>query len=713
MDPSFNYVLIIPDFELEDFTPTAGFSPGLMGFEWALQKIVTMPADLMEPAFSPEARRNRRALGQGAYRWLPLNLSTLLIWPPEIDAPLQVLFSQDPKTAESVETWCDARPIRPLHVSLSPTGMALGPDELTRRALQGYAEGVINRVNDEHRAAAIRLLRKWRPQRHRRSTLRFESHNVTVANEMVLLTEGIQPSRARPLNPATDGDYVRSIRDSVGAVRALRKQIQPTPAARAFPLRPDLILFAPAMLRALYGRSRADGAEERALRAAFRTIQRQTGYALRTDREDEVAVFGEPAWFAINGLRSRELRIQSGGVGILAASTLAASIRLPPSVNRIRGVIGTLADHLRAHPDAQPKTSRVFTAVQSALSSAIDPALLDLIRSTKSGVRIVADVPIEWLPIDGLPLFLRFETSRIGATPGNLSFGELTNSGQIVVPPEVFDEILHIRAFQVNDPIREDMEIALQLIAPEAGVTIRTVDVQTRGELVQALNDFGGAIVIVDAHGAHGPDRPGELLIGNERVEAWSLRGHARIPPIVILSACDTHAVDGSHATVANGFISCGAQSVIGTFLPVRSHDSSVLVARLIMRVKTFVRIMNRRGYSVSWFKVVTYGLRAQLITDIARALGERLGRDEDDQIELAQKASARMNLGEANWWEDLRADVLEKTGWTEAETDEFLQRAISESDVIRYVHMGSPETIIITSADILAPFGFDADDAS
>jgi hypothetical protein len=710
MDPYFNYVLVIPDFEVADFTPTAGFSPGLMGFEWALQKIVTLPADLTEPALSPEARRNRRALGQGAYRWLPLNLSTLLIWPPEIDVPLQVLFSQDPKTAETIEAWCDTRPIRPLHVSLSPAGKALRPDQLTRRALQAYAEGVINQVNDVHRAAAIRLLRNWRPQRHQRSTLRFESHNVTVANEMVLLTEGIQPSRARPLNPTTDRDYIRAIRDSVRAVRALRNKVRPTPAARAFPPRPDLVLFAPAMFKALYGRGRADGDEERAMRAAFRTIQRQMGYALRTDRKDEIAVFGKPAWFAINGLRSRELRIQSGGVGIIAASTLAASIRLPPSVNRIRGVISTLADHLRAHPEAQPKTPRVFAAVQSALTSAIDPALLDLIRSTESGVRVVADVPIEWLPVDGLPLFLRFETSRIGATPGNLSFGQLTNRGQIVVPPEVFDEILHIRAFQADDPIREDMEIALRLIAPNAGVTIRRVDVQTRDELIHAMNDYVGAVVIIDAHGAHEPDRPGELLIGNERIDAWSLRGHARIPPIVVLSACDTHAVDGSHATVANGFIACGAQSVIGTFLPVRSHDSSVLIARLIMRVKTLVSIMNRRGYSVSWSKVVTYGLRAQLITDIARALGERPGMDEDTQVEVAQKASARMNLGEANWWEDLRADILEKTGWTEAETDEFLQRTISESDVIRYVHMGAPETIIITSADILAPFGFDPD---
>ncbi len=184
-------------------------------------------------------------------------------------------------------------------------------------------------------------------------------------------------------------------------------------------------------------------------------------------------------------------------------------------------------------------------------------------------------------------------------------------------------------------------------------------------------------------------------------VDVWSLRGEARIPPLVVLSACDTHAVDGSHATVANGLIACGAKAVLATFLPVRSVDSSALVARLALRARTFVQLLNRGGQSVSWARVVTFCLRAQLITDVLRRLMAELDFSREEVLDLCNTATARVNFGLEDWWELFKGDLSLRTGWETDRMDQFLQEAIAESDVIRYVHVGMPETVVLSSLQV------------
>ena len=66
--------------------------------------------------------------------------------------------------------------------------------------------------------------------------------------------------------------------------------------------------------------------------------------------------------------------------------------------------------------------------------------------------------------------------------------------------------------------------------------------------------------MIFDGHGRGNADTGiATLRIGKEDVDVWHLRGEARIPPIVILSACDTQGIDASsHATVGTGFLAAG-----------------------------------------------------------------------------------------------------------------------------------------------------------
>lgn len=75
-------------------------------------------------------------------------------------------------------------------------------------------------------------------------------------------------------------------------------------------------------------------------------------------------------------------------------------------------------------------------------------------------------------------------------------------------------------------------------------------------DLVTALNEFDGPLVIFAGHRSHAEDQPAKLHLGDEAIDVWNLRPKIkRMPPIMVLSTCDTHVADRNHATTANGFM--------------------------------------------------------------------------------------------------------------------------------------------------------------
>ena len=88
--------------------------------------------------------------------------------------------------------------------------------------------------------------------------------------------------------------------------------------------------------------------------------------------------------------------------------------------------------------------------------------------------------------------------------------------------------------------------------------------------LVEALNNFQGVLAVFDGHGSHAPGQPGLLHLMDNPIDVWQLRNRVlRPPPIVVLSACDTHAADRNHATAGNGFLSLGSRAVLSTVFPI------------------------------------------------------------------------------------------------------------------------------------------------
>lgn len=703
------YILAIPSWAPNEVTPFQGFAPGLIYASPFLANVVRMPADIIELTMDPADRLVRRRSGSGDWLWSPVDIDNLER-PGRRPTPLQpfmVVFTADEAVARRVSRWRRNLRVRPLHVSLIEGGGAIPPQDLTVERLQQHCLTALRHAHDAHRRLEIEeadaSIRAWRPFEERPSSLRLHSHGVTQANQMVLLSTGeVLPDGGHGvLNVSPHDDYVDAITESALAVRSLRAQTEDRPVYLVSPPRPDVILLAPSMYQAI-GAHMANAPLAPAARRAFRAIQSQQGYTFQVQADEaDIHEIGP-----IGVMRGAELKLQTFAVGMRAASTLAATIRLPGQVNRIGGVVGQLARHLRHYDERLPdvKTARVFKVVQDALRASIPEAHFGFLEGSQSGVKIIADAPLEWMPVGGLPLGIKFDVSRINTTPGNSLIEQLRPRPPTHIRSEAFKRYLVVSMFEEGDGIAHHIRRGLEVL-PGVGVEdIQgiTATADTVEDFVAAVNAYGGPILIVDSHGTHDGD-VGGLIIGGQSVDIWSLKDRISLPPIVILSACDTHPFDRSHATVANGFLHCGAQAVLATVLPIRSIPAAAFLVRLLLRAISFGDAMNGVGRAPAWTNIVGGALRMQLASDVVRDLVRRDMVPTERAEGLQLQANLDINRPRADWLERLAAGCQEAGRFDQAQWDRTFADILAASDVIRYTHVGNPESILISDERVWA----------
>jgi hypothetical protein len=700
------YALALPSWAPADVTPFQGFAPGLIDLLPALSVLAKLPSDIGELTLAEPDRLARRRAGLGDWLWSPVNIETLVARrKPHPQQPFMVVISADRGVARTISRWRRDLRIRPLHVSLEEGLGAIHPAELTVERLRAHCLSALREAKRARRELNIddaqALLESWRPWEPRPTSLVHHSHNVTAPNEMVLMTAGeAQAEGDGVLNCSPEADYVAGVVQSAQAVRNLDAQIGEH-RLRRHPQRPDLILLAPAMVGSAASLLRDDAPT--VLKRAMRSLDRQRGYTSSMPMDEaDIPLIG-PAL----SLRGAELKVQTHAVGFRAMSTLAPTVRLPAVVNRTAGVVRTLARHLRYWDDRLPdtKTARVFKTVQDALKKSVPEEFEPLIRSSASGVKIIGDAPLEWYPIDGLPLCLRTDVSRIDTTPGNILMEQLRPIPPVYIPPDEFRRYLMCNLFEDGDHLAHHAATGINILENKADVRLdgTIASPRTADAFVETVNAYGGPILIVDGHGQHPSESDiGGLIIGGNPVDIWSLRGRMKPPPIVILSACDTHPYDRSHATVANGFLSCGALAVLGTSLPVRSVQAAIFLMRLMLRAVSYGEAVNRGGRAVSWSNIVGGALRMQLASDVVRGLVSRglLAQERSRDVQLATNHD--LNPFNPDWFERLRDRCREVGGFSLEDWQRAFSDILAASDVIRYVSIGNPEAILLADAAVM-----------
>ena len=564
--------------------------------------------------------------------------------------PFTLYLLPETENPQDYASWAQTCPVPPTIVAEEGGDLTfeeLNPDRLRERFLDALAK-VPDDVHPETVAQAIKALNSWITPIKRSLGYTVDGHGSVNPNLMALTVAGYTDIGSEPFMNINKGikPYVDQIVSTAESILREREQVGDRDLQRIFRPTIDLNLFAPSIYPHFF-ESKLDQAMPLEERRSFNTVRqildRQTGYGFDVRGEAQKRTFirstsqKQPSFapHPLFLLRRRELELSTDAMGMLAASEFCAVLRLPNEINRTIGTVRNFAQLYRSASPTSRKRLLAFRQVQARLANAVPSEFVDLIRQSKTGVRVVSDAHLEWLDIDGLPLMIENTCARVPVTPGNLFISQVGPQELIHLTPADLSKVLVLNALKPEDRIARLFDLAFDAFedAWAGKLDIRTVEVASADAMVQAINAFDGQLVIFDGHGGHDKTGPAKLYLHDEAVDVWSLRDKiTRMPPIVLLSACDTHAADRNHATAGSGFLSLGARTVLSSVFPLDARHAAIFTARLLYRLADFLApAIGLYGRGLRWCDVVSGMLRMQLLTDLLMELArQRLLTSED-----------------------------------------------------------------------------------
>ena len=711
------FVLVMDDEDPEFMTAYQGFGRGWEPLLWAMHRLVGLPASVLEPAWPIVGVIGQRVGGANHQAWMPLMVSALESLMLDEIGFCTVVFTGTATSARGVARWIAKQPRPVLHVSSENFAGTLSERRFDLEALRAHCVAVYGahagEISADRAAAALAALDKWDVRDPIPIELHEIGHNCVTPNHMVLRRAFRSLGEQHPnWMSMREAEYTRVIVESARAVIAVRRSVPSREWGRLYIPWPAIILTEPAMFRYAYARGTRDSGLQPATLMMIRRMQQQKGLMQLMDgRQLAMLAEADGEWGAAVHERQVELATQTVGIGLLAAQSCSAVVRLRPEVNHVFARLSEYARNVRAvNPNARKKSPQLLRRAQDAIARAVGPERIDLIRESGGPIKIVSDAPLELLPVDGLPLSLRYDTSRIGSTPGNLMMGQLVSRPPVTILHDELNHILVISAFGPDDPLCDEMANALDALAKAkpGRFQIDFVRISSVDEFVEAMNSSTAPIMVFDGHGTQdGGDGVGGLCIGSEVVDVWSLRPRTPSPPIVILSACDTHGLDApSHATAGNSFIALGAVTVLGTILPVGGREGALFVYRLLLHLADFVpAAIAAGGRALSWTEVMAGTLRLTVSRDMLDHLVRRRIIEEESARDLFHTALLAVVEGGPEWFEKFREGIEAIAGAERRQLEAEIHAGIAFSEAIRYIQMGTPERITVGSKELVEAF--------
>lgn len=678
-----HYVIVHPTPRGDEQSPFQGYGSGLLETVGFFETVATLPLDLLDFGRDWQAVLANRINSAGSG-----------VTPLQLDA-LQAFFSfnlpfvcvcSHPSVGDEVDQMiaAAARPI--LHVRYkdqqgaeqkqrdnmksaeqsggNPIALHRGGSRfpLSYESLFEYCAKVLDHL-DASGGAHQQLGSMFRvdlgtPQATRRVStpigLSYRQHFVTAANELALEAVGLALGGLAMHPPHTTAEFSDAILESALALQTARRSLLSGSAMLRFMRSCDLVVALPSLFAHWYrgdahrfgrgSRFEVDGHPARLLRDLTKAFTSQTDYTLQLPVPVGLAVTRGGAAGLLVEVRRNELSAFSAQLALRASADAAPVVRLLPNIAQLREPATRFASAARrgAGPNRDRKLQRFARAFSKAVAATAPFSLLPFIDTLGAPVKLIGDAALEWMSVGATPLMLRASCSRVPSTPGNSSFALCVGGHEKFVPLSAFSEVLIIRSYSPQDPIRNVLVGTVTAFLHEAGARIaaRVVDVTSVDEFEAALTSFEGALLIFDGHGRSGSSRSaGTLRIGSNDVDLISMRGRVRIPPICVLSACDTHALDGSHATPAHALLMSGADTVVATSLPVDAHYAAMFVSRLLYRIDTFLPLALGGPHGVArWSQVVPGLQKMSYATEMLRAIDGANG--------IALDAASRLRVG-------------------------------------------------------------------
>ena len=623
-----------------------------------------------------------------------------------------VIWSTD-QSASDVEARLHGFEVRPLHITLNSFAGSVSMANLNSDSIYGHLLALAERTaaKDNRFQDLVEIMKANPPKNREQGLLPFvpQMHNCTLPSAEVLRLYGYSFENGEAIKPAPGIEaHIDAMVELAEMIDKLRRESNVHSLDKN-----DAIIYCPSIYAMLYKVNNKfwnpilrnlDNSKRNFIKGM---LLRNRGYGNGSFELGDGSLYSDPVIGALLSMRHYEQRLLAAIIAVLAANQFVPAYRLPNAVMLHHDKLSEIyALVCSSKPTRLSELNKSLAAYGAEIRGEIGEKLWKSMFEGRERLLTICDFPIEWLPVDGVPAMFRYEISRIPSTPGNVAAQVALSHPRRLVPIVALNHILVIRSFAADDPIRGHLEMAVNHYDLN-GMKVEIVDVASREELVNAMNAYEGAMLIFDCHGNHGGKTESAWLqIGKERVDVWGLKHEARMTPIVVLAACSTHPVDGSHASVANGFLATGVQAVLGTYAPVESAHTAVFVGRLLFRIATFLPQITKHR-PVTWREIVSGFFRMSYVTDVLRDLaGVRKVINEAQYKQLHIDANMAINTGEHDWLERLQQGVKDATGMTESDVQKIWSARYQFVETMLFGQFGQPETIVVISDEMFFAAG-------
>lgn len=720
MFTAIHYVVGIPDPMAHEHTPFQGFTEQALDAAGVLMGITQLPANVGE-ALEPRRKwQEYRACGASVFSTHLLHFRSVQAGVvPSIEAPFWVVilppgneslassFGGEPKPLVLLEAYGPEGPRRPIHFGYAlPRIRAWAIKTLVDLDRKGIpkAKYLLDSTNLSRKPADI----------IRRLPLTRRRHNVTLPSELALEAVGFAfaqhdafPQLAPRKAPDEPQPHIAAMTEIARAITAEREATLYS-IKLPFPPALDLIVGVPSMRSDMHIGKRVwqhrlpaglDQLSARQLVRVLRIMGRQehTTYTLTSDElSDLQSLPGQ----IVTDIRRRELDLLTAATAMKAAEQFCPALRLRPAANMVRPLWNDMARCARGRSPHQGfKLNLLAKKVAARLMDCMDPDLRDVIQGARSHIKLVGDLPFELAPCArlGLPLLLTTAMSRVPTLPGDLALHQLISGSETIVEGRSIRNILVLRSFTGEDPLKGMVEWALREYLGPRAHEVSFVDVTSIQEAEHALREFRGGTVVFDMHGGV-KSGVGTLRVGTDDWDLASSSDRIRLPPVVVFSACDTAPIDGTASTVVNAALNGGAKAVMGTLLPVNGRESAVFVGRLALRLYDFIPAAHRAfNRALRWPEVFGGMLRMNYTTDVLRrALRRRATIEQYMDDKLALNKSINVETPDDGWFEVLVSRLAHRLLCSEEDIANRIRNEWYFTETCKYAMFGSPEHLLI-----------------
>lgn len=268
-----------------------------------------------------------------------------------------------------------------------------------------------------------------------------------------------------------------------------------------------------------------------------------------------------------------------------------------------------------------------FKIVSDHILNTMTTDFWNIIKNNGEHVKVISDIPVEWVKLSKAPINVEKSFSRIPILPGNSLISHSYLLREYVISKQNI-EILLLNALDTNDELFTVAESLFKTLNNYMAVLDKKVfykHIRKREDFFETIENHRPPILIFFGHGDFSlSEMVGKLYIGTESINSIDIETLKWKPIVTILGACNTQVVHSSGLNVASIFLAAGTPSVIGSHFPINGDHAMFFICGLIRNLILTIANVSPEHFT-KWSDVVLMTLRSHYLLDPIFSLNYRL----------------------------------------------------------------------------------------